>query len=111
MAIKANFEANDQIYPDAYYKISKLILATADVESYDSDADGNLILAYEKIHEDFAHVFVYLDEESRRKNVFPIKTFAIEFQYDIGSELNAYQQAYIALSNIESFANSKIVNC
>ena len=111
MAIKANLEANDQIYPSAYYKISKLILATADIESFVPDKDGNLVLSYEKIHEDFAHVVVYLDEESRRKNVFPVKTFAIEFNYDINNTNNAYQQAYDALKNVEALTNSEIIDC
>lgn len=111
MAILANLELGETIIPNAYYKIAKIILATSDVDTFEDDEDGNSQLTYTKEYENIAHVYVYADEESRKRNVIPLKTFAIFFEYDmIFSIKNAYEQAYDALKNIESLVNCEITD-
>lgn len=112
MAIQANLDLGETIIPKAYYKIAKVILASADVDTIEDSDDGNAVLTYVKEYENVAHVYVYSDEEARRRNVIPIKTFAIFFEYDfIALSENVYEQAYEALKNVESLVGCEIIDC
>lgn len=112
MAIQANLELGEAIIPNAYYKVAKLILASTDVDTFEDSEDGNSVLTYVKEYENVAHIYVYSDEEARKRNVIPIKTFAIFFEYDfITSNKNVYEQAYEALKNVESLVGCEIIDC
>ena len=111
MALLANLVLGETIIPNAYYKITKLILASSDVDYFEDDEDGNSQLAYFKEYENIAHVSVYADEESRKRNVIPLKKFALFFEYDLVMSIrNAYEQAYDALKEIESLSNCEITD-
>ena len=112
MAILANLELGETIIPNVYYKVAKVIFASSDVDTFEDSEDGTAILTYVKEYENIAHIYVYSDEEARKRNVVPIKTFAIFFEYDfIALSENVYEQAYEALKNIESLADCKILDC
>lgn len=110
MAIQVNYDLNGDLYPGAYVKVQKIVLGTAEIERFEEQEDGTTILKFDKVPEHIANVFVYPDQQSRLNNARPVHYFGIEFKYDGESELNVFEQAYLAVKNLERFKNEDILD-
>jgi hypothetical protein len=108
MALKMNYEVNGDFYPGAYLQVKKIVLGSEFTERYEEQADGSLILKYDKRHENVASIFVFPDEEARLNNARPLHHFGIEFPYDVNGDENAYKAAYAALKKVERFKDEII---
>lgn len=110
MAIQVNYDLNGDLYPGAYIKVQKIVLSSAEIERFEEQADGTLLLKFDKLPENIANVFVYPDAESRNNNARPIHYFGIEFIYDVESELDVYKQAYAAVKRLARFKDEDITD-
>ncbi len=113
MALKVkNYEHGENIYPDAYVKIAKIITSIDDVETFVDQPDGSKILVYEKLPTTIAQVYAYADEVARKNNAIPFHHFAIEVPYDCQANPaeNIYSESYYALANLERFKNLTLEN-
>jgi hypothetical protein len=110
MAIQVNYDLSGDLYPSAYVKVQKIVLASAEIERFEEQEDGTTILKFDKVPENIANVFVYPDLQSRLNNARPIHYFGIEFNYDYESELNVFEQAYSAVKLLERFKDEEILD-
>jgi len=103
MAIKMNYEVGNDLYPDAYLKVQKIIGSSNTVEEYELQPDNTEVLKLTSVPEHMANIFVYPDEEARRNNARPVHYFGIEFDYCPITGGNIYKDAYEALKNVKRF--------
>lgn len=101
MAIEASFTHHDMTFTKAYLMIKKIVLGNTDEEYFYPDSFGNEVLAFRKINEAMAIVFIYGDKIARENGVHPIHSFTVEFNYDIENGGNIYREAYSAVKNSE----------
>jgi hypothetical protein len=110
MAIQVNYDLNGDLYPGAYVKVQKIVLNSTDIEKFEEQEDGTTLLKFEKVPENIANIFVYPDKEARLNNARPIHYFGIEFNYNVESELNVFEQAYFAVKRLERFKDEDIID-
>lgn len=111
MAIKGNYENGDIFAPNAYYKITKLLLSIETEEVIVDNPGGFSNLEIRDVNRNLAYVMVYADEQARKNGAYPIGKLAIEFEYQKGETANVWENAYIALKNTERLQNSIFEDC
>lgn len=99
MAIQSDYNFLDNLYPNAYLQVKKITLGTSEEEYFTESPLGFEMLAYKKIYETLAHIFVYADQESRKAVARPIHAFSIPIEYDVDKDGNIYKAAYESLKN------------
>lgn len=104
MAIETDYIFQNENYPDAYFRIKKLIMGVGDIDDLVEQPDGHLHNVPKKSTENIAFVFVYADKEARDSTVAPINQFGIEFDWMEGE--NPWQSAYEALKRVEYVATN-----
>lgn len=100
-----NYEHGDNIYPEAYLKIAKIMTSIDDVEAFKDQSDGSQLLVYEKVPMTIAQIYAFADNIARNNNAIPFHHFAIEVPYDTNSEIveNIFVESYKALKRVERF--------
>ena len=51
MAIQVNYDLSGDLYPSAYVKVQKIVLASAEIERFEEQEDGTTILKFDKVPE------------------------------------------------------------
>ncbi len=100
MALKANFDFQNQIYTGVYIRIIRATTMVSDKEFFEAVDDDKISeqLTWTKYWESYAVMYVYLDEDCRKRNVHPLHVQQFRFDYDINSSDNIFKQAYEQLA-------------
>jgi len=109
MALQTDFGLDGIIYHNCYLKIIKVRTQVSEYEFFEVVSDDPTIaekLSWESRVETAAHVNVWIDDVSRSNRALPLKTFSFEFDYDLKSDRNIYQQGYDSLKATEQFADA-----
>ena len=97
MAIQNSLEFNDIYYPEAYYKISKIITSCYDEEELVNQGEFSVV-KFNKAYENIAQVLIFSSKEARLANARPINHINFIFNYDIND--NIWKCAYNKLMDI-----------
>lgn len=111
MALQTNFELDGILHSNCYLKVTKTRSQSTDYEFFDAVSDPNKPDIAEELKwktriESYATAQVWIDEIARKNRALPIKNFNFEFEYDLDSRENIYQQAYKALKTHDAFTEA-----
>jgi hypothetical protein len=103
--ILKNDTGYEQEYPEAYLKVQKVQSANPDYEFFEVVNDPEHPDIAERLSwinrlESNATVYVWADEIARKNRANPIHWFSFEFNYDLQSLDNIYQQVYAKLHQL-----------
>lgn len=109
MALQVDFELDGIVNRDCYLRIHKIRTQMVDYEFFQVIDDPNRPNIAEELQwkvrgETTATAYVWSDKVARENRVQPIKHFSFEFEYDLTSPKNIYQQAYDALKTVPEFS-------
>lgn len=106
MALLVSFTKDNQIFSNCYARIVKTTTALSDKEMFvPADGENNIHEKSEmvKYPENYASIYIYLDEDCRKRAVPPLHAFTFRFDYDLGSPDNVFTQAYNAIKSATFF--------
>lgn len=111
MALIHNYEANGEVYNNAYVRIVKVRSANVDYEMFVNvdDPDRPDIaqeLTWVTRIESSATAFVWPDKISRDNRAMTVAWFDFDFVFDLNSDRNIFQQAYDSLKVTNRFSGS-----
>jgi hypothetical protein len=111
MALQVDFELDGIINRDSYLRIHKIRTQMVDYEFFKAVDDVNRPGVAEELDwvirgETTATAYVWSDQVARKNRVQPIKHFSFEFEFDLESPKNIYQQAYEALKSTPEFSSA-----
>lgn len=111
MALQVNYEHDGIMLERAYIRISKIRTANVDYEQFIDVNDPEHPEIAQRLQwvmrtESSATAFVWIDKAARDNRAMALKWFEFEFQYDLDSEFNIYQQAYHALKATDRFQDA-----
>lgn len=111
MALQCAYQIDDVIVGDAYLRIVKVKSSQVDYENFvnvDDPDNPNIAqrLEWTVRIESTATVFVWTDKAARDNRVPAVKWFDFDFDYDLHSNRNIYEQAYIAMKGLELFKDA-----
>lgn len=110
MALQTDFELDGVIHRDCYLRIHKIRTQIAEYEYFPTSEESNVVnLQWKSRIETSANAYVWIDELARQNRALPLKNFNFEFDFELGSERNIFQQAYDALKTTEAFSAAKDV--
>lgn len=111
MALVSKFEHDGVIYDAAYIRVSKIRIANVDYEQFvDVDEPDHPEIA-QRLQwimriESSATAFVWVDKDARDNRAMALKWFEFDFNYDLDSDLNVFQQVYNTLKSMDRFADA-----
>jgi hypothetical protein len=111
MALQNDFELDGVVHRDCYIRIHKIRTQQTDYEYFEDVNDSETPDIHQRLQwairlETFATVYVWADKASRDNRAQPIHYFTFDYDYDLSSPRNIYQQAYDSLKTAEQFNNA-----
>jgi len=111
MALQVNYVLDNIVHANAYLRIHKIRTVTTDYEFFENvdDPDNPEIaqkLSWKIRIENSATVYIWDRVESRDSRSQPLKHFSFDFEYDLESDRNIYQQAYDGLKTAKEFSSA-----
>lgn len=111
MALLCKYEFDGMELNNAYIRIISIRTSNSDYEEYvevDDPTQPNIAMKLEFVKriESSATAFVWYDQIARENRVVAEKWFDFKFDYDLESDKNIYEQAYLALKATDRFADA-----
>lgn len=111
MALQVTYDYDGVVLNEAYIRVCRVRSANIDYEQFvdvnePENPDIAQRLQWVMRVESSATAFVWADKVSRDNRAMALKWFEFDFDYDLNSDLNIYQQAYNALKATDRFKDA-----
>lgn len=95
--------SDGNVFTDCYLKVKNTTIASNDYEFFEftdnvEETGIEQVLKFTKRLDSHATIFVWTDYQARLNNVPPIHWFKIDFNYELSTHENVFEQAYKKLN-------------